>query len=89
MLRKIVKQELMRYLEENFMFEFNEEITEDTDLFKAGILDSFGYISLMNHIEEEYGVKFGEDALLDNVMVSLSRIVEFVDSARSPGDRSN
>ncbi|GAB2675397.1 acyl carrier protein [Saccharopolyspora gloriosae] len=77
-----MKDELKAYLEEQFMFEFDAEITEETDLFKAGILDSFGYISLMTHIEQSYGVQFGEDELLGNVMVSLAGIAEFVDGAR-------
>lgn len=78
-----MKQELKQYLEERFMFEFNAEITEDSDLFKAGILDSFGYISLMRHIEERYGVKFGADDELGNVVVSLSGLVDYVDAARA------
>ncbi|MGW1373514.1 acyl carrier protein [Streptomyces sp. NPDC002446] len=76
-----MKQELRKHMEDQFMFEFDSDITEDTDLFKAGILDSFGYISLMTHIEKEYGVPLGDD-ILGNVMVSLSGIVDFVDAAR-------
>ncbi|MEU5541471.1 acyl carrier protein [Streptomyces sioyaensis] len=76
-----MKQELKKHMEERFMFEFDSDITEDTDLFKAGILDSFGYISLMTHIEEEYGVPLG-DEILGNVAVSVSGIVAFVDAAR-------
>lgn len=77
-----MKQELKKHMEEQFMFEFDSDITEDTDLFKAGILDSFGYISLMSHIEREYDVPLG-DEILGNVMVSLSGIVRFVDAARA------
>ncbi|MBR8740353.1 acyl carrier protein [Nocardiopsis sp. MG754419] len=78
-----MEQELKQYMEEQFMFEFDSEITEDSDLFKAGVIDSFGYITLIGHIEQEYDVKLGEEALLGNVMVSLSGIVGFVESARS------
>ncbi|OEV13117.1 acyl carrier protein [Streptomyces nanshensis] len=77
-----MEQELKQYMEEQFMFEFDSEITEDTDLFKAGVLDSFGYISLIGHIEGEYGVKFGEEALLGNVAVTFAGLVESVASAR-------
>ncbi|MPY50106.1 acyl carrier protein [Streptomyces acidicola] len=77
-----MQQELRSYMEEQFMFEFDSEITEDTDLFKAGVLDSFGYVSLMAHIEQHYGVRIGEEGLLDNVRVSLSGIVELVEAAR-------
>lgn len=71
--------ELKSHLEHEALFEFGGEITEDTDLFKAGVLDSFGYISLMNHIHERYGVELGED-LLDSVLVSLTAIAEFVEA---------
>jgi D-alanine--poly(phosphoribitol) ligase subunit 2 len=81
-MRHAMEQELRKYMEDRFMFEFDAEITEETDLFKAGVLDSFGYIQLMAHIEEEYGVKFGEDALLGNVAVSLSGITGAVADAR-------
>jgi acyl carrier protein len=76
----MITDELKRYMEDRFLFTFDEEITEDTDLFKAGILDSYGYIELMAHIEETYGVKFTEEELLSNVMVSLSSITGFVTS---------
>ncbi|WP_222598231.1 acyl carrier protein [Lentzea tibetensis] len=71
--------ELKSYLENEALFRFDDEITEDTDLFKAGVLDSFGYVSLMNHVRERHGVELGED-LLDSVLVSLRGIVEFVEA---------
>lgn len=75
--------ELQSYLEDEALFRFGDEITEDTDLFKAGVLDSFGYISLMNHVHERYGVELGED-LLDSVLVSLRALVEFVEASAVP-----
>jgi acyl carrier protein len=75
--------ELKSYLEDEALFRFGDEITEDTDLFKAGVLDSFGYISLMNHVHERYGVELGED-MLDTVLVSLRAIVEFVETSAVP-----
>ncbi|SES33227.1 Acyl carrier protein [Lentzea xinjiangensis] len=71
--------ELKRYLENEALFTFGDEITEDTDLFKAGVLDSFGYVSLMNHVQQRYGVELGEQ-MLDSVLVSLSAIVKFVEA---------
>jgi D-alanine--poly(phosphoribitol) ligase subunit 2 len=71
--------ELKSYLENEALFTFGDEITEDTDLFKAGVLDSFGYISLMNHVQQRYGLELGEQ-LLDEVLVSLNAIVKFVEA---------
>lgn len=76
----MITDELKRYMEDRFLFSFDEEITEDTDLFKAGILDSYGYIELMAHVEETYGVKFTEEELLSDVRVCLSSIAGFVTS---------
>ncbi|GGP81485.1 acyl carrier protein [Saccharothrix coeruleofusca] len=75
--------ELKDYLESEALIRFGEEITEDTDLFKAGVLDSFGYIALMNHLHERYGVELGEE-LLDSVRVSLRAIVELVEASAVP-----
>ncbi|MEU5030946.1 acyl carrier protein [Streptomyces milbemycinicus] len=71
--------ELKNYLEAESLIEFGDGITEDTDLFKAGVLDSYGYISLMDHVCERYGVELGED-VLDSVRVSLRGIVELVEA---------
>jgi len=78
-----MRHQLRQYLQEQFLFEFNDDITEETDLFKAGILDSFGYIMLLTHIEDCYGVRLSEDERLGSIMVSLSRMVEFVESTRA------
>jgi D-alanine--poly(phosphoribitol) ligase subunit 2 len=75
--------ELKRYLEEEALFRFDDQITEHTDLFKAGVLDSFGYISLMNHVRARYGAELGDD-MLDNVQVSLHSIVARIEANRAP-----
>ncbi|HEY6872551.1 MAG TPA: acyl carrier protein [Geobacteraceae bacterium] len=69
---------LKKYMEETFMFEFNDEITLESDLFKMGIIDSYGYIKLLKNLESEFGIEFTEDEILDNVFVSVSSIVDCV-----------
>jgi len=65
-------------MEEIFLFEFNGEITEESDLFKLGVMDSFGYLQLMHYIEEEFSFQFTEQELLSDVPVSLAGIVKLV-----------
>ncbi|MDB4403848.1 acyl carrier protein [Akkermansiaceae bacterium] len=74
----IALNQLKQYLEDSFLFEFGEEITPTTDLFKAGLIDSYGYVELIRHIEVEYGFKLSEEELLSNVLVSLDDISNFV-----------
>ncbi|WP_316528032.1 phosphopantetheine-binding protein [Kitasatospora brasiliensis] len=66
------------YLEERFLFEFDEEITPDTDLFKAGVIDSFGYVRMMKFLESEFAVTIDSDEILMDVLVSLTAIDVFI-----------
>ncbi|TQR47263.1 acyl carrier protein [Paenibacillus popilliae] len=73
-----MKGEIFDYMNETFLLEFNDNITEGTDLFKAGIIDSFGYLKLITFLENEFHIKFSEDEILDNVFVSFSDIVNCI-----------
>ncbi|WP_221888448.1 acyl carrier protein [Paenibacillus popilliae] len=73
-----LKGEIFDYMNETFLLEFNDNITEGTDLFKAGIIDSFGYLKLITFLENEFHIKFSEDEILDNVFVSFSDIVNCI-----------
>jgi D-alanine--poly(phosphoribitol) ligase subunit 2 len=75
----MVKSEVAKYLESKFLFQFDDDITESTDLFKAGIIDSYGYIQLMHFIQDKFRIKFSRDELLSNVLASLSGIVASVE----------
>ncbi|MEV7186170.1 acyl carrier protein [Kitasatospora sp. NPDC093102] len=66
------------YLEERFLFEFDEEITPNTDLFKAGVIDSFGYVRMMKFLESEFSMVLDSDEILMDVLVSLDAIDGFV-----------
>jgi D-alanine--poly(phosphoribitol) ligase subunit 2 len=69
-------QKLTDYLEESLMFEFSDKITQESDLFKAGIIDSYGYIKLIRYLQTEFGVTFSEEEILDNIFVSLQSLAE-------------
>ena len=66
------------FLEQNFLFEFGDDITGDTDLFKAGIMDSFGYVQLVNFLKTDFHIEFTDEEILTNIMVSYDSIMAFV-----------
>ena len=74
----VIKEKIQSFMEENFLLEFNDDITEDTDLFREGIINSFGYIKFINYLENEFGIKFTEDEILSNVFVTFASVVECV-----------
>lgn len=62
------------FIEEQFLVEFDDDFPEDTNLFKEGVMDSFGYVQLCRFLEREFGIAFTEAEMTGNVLVSLSQI---------------
>ena len=66
------------FIEEQFLVEFDEDFPEDTNLFKEGVMDSFGYVQLCRFLEREFAITFTEAEMTGNVLVSLSQIRDTV-----------
>lgn len=66
------------FIEEQFLVSFDEDFPEDTNLFKEGIMDSFGYVQLCRFLEREFAITFSEAEMTGNVLVSLSQIRDTV-----------
>ncbi|TYC75460.1 acyl carrier protein [Stappia sp. BW2] len=71
-------QKIRDFIEEQFLIEFDESFPETSDLFKEGVMDSFGYIQLVRFLEQEFGIKFSEREMTGGVMVSLTQIEQTV-----------
>ena len=62
-----------------------EDVTElapDQPLL-TGLLDSFGLLALLNHIEERYGVAIPHDEVVTDNFRSVSALAELISSKRS------
>lgn len=79
---------LKNALEEIFFFEFGNDITENTNLFKSGIIDSFGYVRFLTFLEKEFNIKFTEKELESDTLISLAKIVEYVSNNDKQGSIS-
>ncbi|MEU3707259.1 phosphopantetheine-binding protein [Streptomyces anulatus] len=71
-------QRLRNMIEEQFLVEFDEELTDQSDLFKAGVIDSFGYVQLLGSIEEEFSIELKDEDFLKDILTSLESIDAFV-----------
>lgn len=69
---------IRQFIEDQFLIEFGDDFAEDTDLFRAGVMDSFGYVQLCRFIEQTYAIKFTEEEMTGNILVSLALIERFV-----------
>ena len=73
-----VEEKIRTYMQDAFMVEFGQDVTSATNLFKEGIMDSFGYIQLITFLESEFEITYSEDDMFTNVLVSLDSIVASV-----------
>jgi D-alanine--poly(phosphoribitol) ligase subunit 2 len=73
-----MNKQIRQFIEDRFLIEFDDTFPEDTDLFRAGVIDSFGYVQLCRFLESTFHFKFSEGEIAGNVLVSLSRIEDYV-----------
>jgi acyl carrier protein len=69
-----MEDKIRQFIEEQFLVDFDESLSEDSDLFKEGIMDSFGYIQLCRFLEGEFQITFSEQEMTTDVLVSLASI---------------
>ncbi|GAA1307250.1 hypothetical protein GCM10009647_027480 [Streptomyces sanglieri] len=72
------KQYIQRLIEDQFLVEFDGELTAETDLFKTGVMDSFGYIQLLTAVEREFSLQLTDEEFLRSIFSSLEAIDSFV-----------
>ncbi len=57
---------------------FGDEVTQDTDLFEAGLVDSYGFVDLVSFIEGTFGITLDEDDLESPEMATLAGIERLI-----------
>ena len=77
-----MKEDILNYIKESTKGN-TDSITEETDLFKEGILDSFGIIALLVYLQENYNVTFSPDDLLYENYQTVEKIVKWVEEQLS------
>lgn len=73
------------FIEEQFLIEFDDDFPEDSNLFKEGVMDSFGYVQLIRFLEKQFSITFTESEMTGNVLVSLSQIRDAVAAKLAAG----
>jgi acyl carrier protein len=73
-----VKEAIRNFLTKDLLVEFDNDVDDDSDLFQLGLIDSYAYIELIRFVEREFAIRFTDEEILSNVMVSLSGISTLV-----------
>src|SRR5688572_13451784 len=70
---------LKAYVESTFLVSLDGDLTTDSNLFDAGVIDSYGVVEMVGHIEREFGVSFTDEELLSPKLSSVRGMAEMVD----------
>lgn len=74
-----VKNNVKEYIKKA-TFADDSKIKDDTMLFKEGLFDSMGFVSLIAYLEETFGVETNDDDLVEENFESVNAIVKYVSS---------
>ena len=69
-----VIQTLGEYMEEQYHARLNSQ----ENIFESGIIDSMGFMTLIEFISETFNIEFEPDDLIEDNFYSLERIAQFV-----------
>lgn len=74
-----IKAEVRRYIEDNFIMGATGVALADGDSFlEHHVLDSTGFLELIGHLEESYGLKVLDDEMVPENLDSLESIAAYV-----------
>lgn len=65
------------YIQESAHVE-KDKIKDNSLIFKEGFFDSMGFIVLITHLEQEFGIKTGDSDLIEENFESINAISDFV-----------
>lgn len=74
--RRFILQELSASFRDNGLS--SEEVPDDLDLFKTGIVDSIGLVGLMGSIEDHFGIEVDFEDLDPEKMTILGPLCRYV-----------
>ncbi|WP_298825164.1 acyl carrier protein [uncultured Piscinibacter sp.] len=79
-----IKAEVRRYIEDNFIMGAGGVTLADEDSFlEHHVLDSTGFLELIGHLEETYGIKVLDDEMVPENLDSLASVADFIERKRA------
>jgi acyl carrier protein len=73
------KQNIRKFVVDNFLFGQAGNLKDDTSFLDGGIIDSTGVLELAMHIETTYGIKVKDDELVPENLDSINAVAAFLE----------
>ncbi len=72
-----IEQSIFKYIEKNSHNNF-DKVTPKTMLFKDGILDSMGFVLLIDFLEGEFSIKANDADLMEENFESIEAMTNYI-----------
>jgi acyl carrier protein len=66
------------FIIENFLFEEDENLRENTSFLENGIIDSTGILELVTFLEETFEITVEDEELIPENLDSISNVVRYI-----------
>jgi acyl carrier protein len=79
-----VRKEMRAFIEDNFLYlDPDAELADDQELLAAGIVDSLGFVELVEEVEGRYAVGVQDVEITEENFGSIDAIVAFIETKRA------
>lgn len=75
-----IRGAVLKYVKAEYLEDDDQEITCDTLLISAGIVDSFSMVSLKRFLENKYKIQIPDDKATPEAFDSVNRITSLVET---------
>jgi acyl carrier protein len=72
------KSKVRSFINENFMVASDVELGDADSLLQLQIVDSTGFLELVNYLEATFNIKVGDDEMVPENLESLDNIEQFL-----------
>jgi acyl carrier protein len=74
----MIRNQLRKFIVENFMFGTDNGFTDDAAFVKEGIMDSTGALELITFLEATFGIAVEDEELLPENLDSINNLVGYL-----------
>lgn len=74
----VIKTTVRQYIQENFLMGTAEAYADDASFMDAQLLDSTGFLELVQFLEETYAIKVEDEEMMPDNLDSLDAVARFV-----------
>ena len=77
-----IKIIVRNFIVENFLFDDDGSLKDDTSFLDEGIIDSTGILELVEFLDEEFSITIEDEELVPENLDSINNVVKFVASKK-------